>query len=198
MERENSIVEEKPNPLFPVDETFWKKLLSRKTLKGQSTRMLDNENVVSVPFDWEMKPGTPKHPQTDNVVPLIKPSPAVESQNLMIPSFAFTHTTMTSCFWNKPRKNHRQGKKMGKGNAKSRRGRFHSGNNVAEADGEGNHTPESVELSDVNAYSTSSSDHSRSCSSSSSLVSNSSCNSNSSSNSSSLRSFAKGLIKWSF
>lgn len=199
MERENSIIEEKPNPLFPVDETFWKKLLSRKSLKGgQSTRMLDDENVVSVPFDWELKPGTPKHPQTEKIVQLIKPSPAAESQALVIPSFASTHTTMASCFWNKPRKNHRLGKKMGKGNSKSRRGRFHSGNNVGEADSKGNHTPESVEFSDVNAYSTSSFDHSRSCSSSSSSVSNSSCNSNSSSNSSSLRSFAKGLIKWSF
>ncbi|KAH1107891.1 hypothetical protein J1N35_011659 [Gossypium stocksii] len=122
MEHENSIVEEKPNPLFSVDERFWKRLLSKKPLKGPSTRMLDNENAISVPFDWEMKPETPKHPQTDNVVPLIKPSPAVESQNLMIPSFAFTHTIMTSCFWNKPRKNHRQGKKMGKGNTKSFRG----------------------------------------------------------------------------
>ncbi|EOY31875.1 hypothetical protein QQP08_026813 [Theobroma cacao] len=187
MGHENSTAEEKANSLFQVDRMFMKKILGRKSFVGQSMRTSQTESAVSVPFDWEMQPGTPKHPQSEIVAP-IKPPPSVQSQALEKPSFVSTHTTM-SCFWNKSRKKHRQGKKA---KAKGRQG--HVDGELASM---GN-APESVEISVVNVESTSSSDHSRSSSLSSSSLSTSSSKSNCSSSSSSLRSFAKGLVKWSF
>ncbi|XWS73239.1 hypothetical protein CRYUN_Cryun02cG0110900 [Craigia yunnanensis] len=185
MDQEKSIAEGKANSLVQVDRNFLKKILSRKSFVGQSKRMFHTENIVSVPFDWELQPGIPKLPQTEIIAP-IKPPPEVQNQTLETPSFASTHTKM-SCFWKKSRKNYRQGKMIAK--AKGRQGHFH---------GKGNNTPESVEFSDVNVDSMSTSDHSRSSSSSSSVFTSSSNSTGSSSNSSGLRIFAKGKIKWSF
>ncbi|KAK8697570.1 hypothetical protein V6N13_113711 [Hibiscus sabdariffa] len=198
MDCENTIVEEIPNSLCEVDQvdnTFLKKILARKSVNEQSMQMLDTENVVSVPFNWEMRPGTPRHPQSETRPPSIKPCPAVQSQTLVIPDFASYHTTVTLCFWIKSRKKHRQGKKIIKGNAKGRQGCACEGNDVFVVCGEGNRTSESVELSGVNVDSLSLSDHSRSCSTSSASTSSSNNSSSGSSNSSSFRRFAKGLIK---
>ncbi|KAK8655151.1 hypothetical protein V6N13_107741 [Hibiscus sabdariffa] len=193
MDCENAIVEEIPNSLCEVDQvdnTFLKKILARKSVNEQSMQMLDTENVVSVPFDWEMRPGTPRHPQSETRLPSIKPSPAVQSQTLVVPDFASNHMTVTSCFWIKSRKKHRQGKRVIKGNVKGRRGC----DDIIVVDGQGNRTSESVELSGVNVDSLSLSDHSRSCSTSS-VSTSSSNNSSSGSSNSSFRRFAKGFIK---
>ncbi|XVE79988.1 hypothetical protein DITRI_Ditri14bG0102300 [Diplodiscus trichospermus] len=184
---ENSIVEEKPNSLFQVDRTFLKKILGRNSFVGQSMRMFQAENVVSVPFDWEMWPGTPKHPQAE-IFPPVRPPPAAQSLTLEKPTISSTTHTRMSCIWKKSWKIRCQGKKTAKAN-KGRRARFHD-NNASNV--KGNNTPESVD-------SMSSSDHSRSSSSASYVSSSSSSSSNSSSSSSSsLRSFAKVLVKWSF
>ncbi|KAE8711361.1 AP2-like ethylene-responsive transcription factor AIL5 [Hibiscus syriacus] len=148
--------------------------------------MLDTENAVSIPFNWEMMPGTPKHPRPETLPPLIKPCPAVESQTLVIPAFAADHMAVTSCFWIKPRKNHRRDKRVIKGNHKGYRGCSQSGNDDITSNGQGSNEPESFEFPDVIVNP--SSDHSRSCSSSSSASTSSYNSNNGSSNPSSLRS----------
>ncbi|XVF70004.1 hypothetical protein PTKIN_Ptkin11bG0126800 [Pterospermum kingtungense] len=193
MDHENSIVEEKPNSLFEVDQSFMKKILARNSFVGESTRMFHTQNVASVPFVWEIQPGTPKHPQIDHIMPPITPPPAMQSQILEKPSVTSTTapTTMSCLFWKKSWRSHYQGKKnISKG--KGRGGGYFHGNNATY--GKEINIAENVESSDGTM---SSSDRSTS-SSLSSVSPSSSSSSNRTSNSSSssrLCNFAKGLIR---
>ncbi|XVF70002.1 hypothetical protein PTKIN_Ptkin11bG0126600 [Pterospermum kingtungense] len=107
MDHENSIV--KPNTLFQVVPAFMKKILPRKSFSSQSRPMDHTETVVSVPFDWEIKPGVPKHLYTtDHIVPPITPPSAVlQSKTLKkLRLSSITHATK-SWSW----RSHFQGKK---------------------------------------------------------------------------------------
>ncbi|KAI9122878.1 hypothetical protein K1719_005767 [Acacia pycnantha] len=41
-----------------------------------------------IPFDWEMQPGIPKHPQQQQHIPPLTPPPAILSSNLRTPSMS--------------------------------------------------------------------------------------------------------------
>ncbi|OMO86925.1 hypothetical protein CCACVL1_09381 [Corchorus capsularis] len=176
--------DQKPRSVFQGDGSFLKKILARKSFRGNSIRLFYTENPAAVPFDWETQPGTPKHPQSETI-PRIKPPPAMHSRALDKPKFASSphhHTRVAMSCFTFPRRRSCRKTHMGK--------KAHD----AKAD-KGVKTPQSDVVSSVVNHEDSkpSSDHSRTSSSTSSF------STSSSSSSSSLRGLAKELfVKLSF
>ncbi|TXG60969.1 hypothetical protein EZV62_012332 [Acer yangbiense] len=66
-------------------ELFFNKVLSRNSSNGCSSRILYYRSAEGVPFKWEMQPGTPKDPPTEDILPPLSPPPAVLSLGLPKP-----------------------------------------------------------------------------------------------------------------
>ncbi|MFS7988076.1 hypothetical protein Hanom_Chr11g01030331 [Helianthus anomalus] len=65
------------------DEKFFSKLLSKETSAANPSFRVYYGNVTgSVPFTWEIQPGTPKHKFSDNSVPPLTPPPSYYTSNL--------------------------------------------------------------------------------------------------------------------
>ncbi|KAL3575110.1 hypothetical protein D5086_023211 [Populus alba] len=52
-------------------------LFSRDSSVGFSSRRLYYRSAEGVPFKWEMQPGTPKDPSKEEIIPPIRPPPAL-------------------------------------------------------------------------------------------------------------------------
>ncbi|XP_051120299.1 uncharacterized protein LOC127244048 isoform X2 [Andrographis paniculata] len=61
------------------------RILSRESSIGKSSRIY-YRSAEGIPFKWESMPGTPKHPQEDDVVPPPSPSPLMQSLGLSLPN----------------------------------------------------------------------------------------------------------------
>ncbi|KAJ0735191.1 hypothetical protein HanPI659440_Chr11g0429221 [Helianthus annuus] len=65
------------------DDKFFSKLLSKETSAANPSFRVYYGNVTgSVPFTWEIQPGTPKHKFSDNSVPPLTPPPSYYTSNL--------------------------------------------------------------------------------------------------------------------
>ncbi|KAI3676555.1 hypothetical protein L1987_86166 [Smallanthus sonchifolius] len=65
------------------DDKFFSKLLSKENSAANPSFRVYYGNVSgSVPFTWEIQPGTPKHKFSDNSVPPLTPPPSYYSSNL--------------------------------------------------------------------------------------------------------------------
>ncbi|KAB1204255.1 hypothetical protein CJ030_MR8G016434 [Morella rubra] len=96
--------DQKRPSLLQGDE-FFHKMLSRNSSVGCSSRIY-YRCPEGVPFQWEMQPGTPKHPQKEDVMPPLSPPPAVLSLGLPKPCIEQpkAQTWPRLRFWNKTRK----------------------------------------------------------------------------------------------
>lgn len=64
------------------DDKFFSKLLSKETsIANPSFRVYYGNVSGSVPFTWEIQPGTPKHKFSDNSLPPLTPPPSYYSSN---------------------------------------------------------------------------------------------------------------------
>ncbi|KAG8372374.1 hypothetical protein BUALT_Bualt12G0059600 [Buddleja alternifolia] len=61
------------------------RVLAREASLGQSSRIFYRASE-GVPFRWEMQPGTPKHPQQEDVIPPLSPPPLMQSLGLPLPN----------------------------------------------------------------------------------------------------------------
>ena len=102
---------EKRASFLQGDENF-RKILSRNSSVGCSSRIYYYRNAEGVPFNWEMQPGKSKEPPKDEVIPPISPPPAVLSLGLpkpcieVHPSKQAQKTWPTRLrFWYKSKKN---------------------------------------------------------------------------------------------
>lgn len=96
--------DQKRPSLLQGDE-FFHKMLSRNSSVGCSSRIY-YRCPEGVPFQWEMQPGTPKHPQKEDVMPPLSPPPAVLSLGLPKPCIEQpkAQTWPRLRFWNKSKK----------------------------------------------------------------------------------------------
>lgn len=65
------------------DDKFFSKLLSKESsVANPSFRVYYGNVTGSVPFTWEIQPGTPKHKLSDNSLPPLTPPPSYYTSNL--------------------------------------------------------------------------------------------------------------------
>ncbi|XVF70005.1 hypothetical protein PTKIN_Ptkin11bG0126900 [Pterospermum kingtungense] len=72
---------EKGSSVIQDDEMFFDRIILRNSSVGCSSRIY----YYRRPFNWEMRPGTPKEPHKEDILPPISPPPAVLSLGLPKP-----------------------------------------------------------------------------------------------------------------
>lgn len=79
-------VEKGSSVIHQGDELFFKRIISRNSSVGYSSRIYYyRSSCEGIPFNWEMQPGTPKEPHKEDILPPISPPPAVLSLGLPKP-----------------------------------------------------------------------------------------------------------------
>ncbi|KAL3753462.1 hypothetical protein ACJRO7_000807 [Eucalyptus globulus] len=73
---------QKPFQLIKQDDKFFSRLLSKENSASNPSFRVDYGGVSSsVPFMWETRPGTPKHPCFDDSLPPLTPPPSYYSSS---------------------------------------------------------------------------------------------------------------------
>ncbi|KAJ8767315.1 hypothetical protein K2173_017359 [Erythroxylum novogranatense] len=67
------------------EDDYMKRVISRNSSVGCSSRVFYYRSSEGVPFKWEMQPGTPKDPQKEDAIPPLSPPPAILSLGLPTP-----------------------------------------------------------------------------------------------------------------
>ncbi|WRX24784.1 hypothetical protein QQP08_017271 [Theobroma cacao] len=120
MDNETGNVEETSFSALQVNELFLRKILTgNNSSMDQSVTIPYRRSVGTVPFQWESRPGTPRHhlvPRKE-IVPPVTPPPASSTWNSQeFDKHCINMSRETRAgFWKKSKKNY-QGKKKAKGN----------------------------------------------------------------------------------
>lgn len=77
--------EQKAVSVLEGDGSSMRRILGREPSVGQSSRVF-YRSAEGIPFKWEMQPGTPIHPQQEDEIPAVCPSPLMRSMGLPLPN----------------------------------------------------------------------------------------------------------------
>ncbi|KAK9275029.1 hypothetical protein L1049_022287 [Liquidambar formosana] len=113
MDCEDRSARKKAVSVLQGDESFHNRIISREASAGFSSRIY-YRSAEGVPFQWETKPGKPKKPPKDDVLPPLSPPPAVQSLGLPKPCVIEETKGLTQLrfsFWKKSKKT-QQSKKV--------------------------------------------------------------------------------------
>ncbi|KAJ6914167.1 hypothetical protein NC651_016429 [Populus alba x Populus x berolinensis] len=112
----STVTHEKKTSVLQGDNFFFNRVISRDSSVGFSSRRLYYRSAEGVPFKWEMQPGTPKDPSKEDIIPPIRPPPALLGIGLPTPCIDIKEpkTSMRSrfrfWFWKHIKKNKRNEK----------------------------------------------------------------------------------------
>ncbi|KAG6770076.1 hypothetical protein POTOM_025743 [Populus tomentosa] len=112
----STVTHEKKTSVLQGDNFFFNRVISRDSSVGFSSRRLYYRSAEGVPFKWEMQPGTPKDPSKEEIIPPIRPPPALLGIGLPKPCLDIKEpkTSMRSrfrfWFWKHIKKNKRNEK----------------------------------------------------------------------------------------